>query len=33
MGQWVDRLGKKIADKLEGTSVAEWIQKKAIEDF
>ena len=33
MGQRVDRLGKKIADKLEGTSVAEWIQKKAIEEF
>ena len=33
MGQWMDKLGKSMADKLEGTELAEWVKQTAIDMF
>ena len=31
--QWIDKLWEAVADKLEGTDLAEWVKEKAIETF
>jgi hypothetical protein len=33
MGQWMDKLGKSMADKLEGTKLADWVKQTAIDMF
>lgn len=33
MGQWMDKLGKSMADKLEGTELADWVKQTAIDMF
>ena len=33
IGQWMDKLWKAAADKLEGTKLAEWVKKEAIDVF
>ena len=33
IGQWMDKLWKAVADKLEWTKLAEWVRDKAIDAF
>lgn len=33
IGQWIDKLGKRWAEKMEGTELAKWVQDKAIDLF
>ena len=33
MGQWIDRLGKRWAEKLQWTELEKWVQDKAIDLF